>query len=168
MIVFYRNGFSQIRIVLRANESLALIGPNAYLEDRNGNVNYINILKVGTTQCWDILTTESASEESAGTLHTVFSGWFNIDASFDGGIYQIEGFIRDSVGNYRDLSQVEALSFRVLAGVIPSPLELIPDTTPIALSLEGVFPDLLELRMDGSDVMQIDAIQMRLAQIMRR
>jgi hypothetical protein len=103
MPTFYRGPFTELWITLRSDEVLGVLDSD-YLEDYFGADGQVT-LRYQDGTFYTVLMNE-VTEETPGVAHDVFTGPVDLSTIPDG-IYTIQGRVRDVVGNYTILDEVE-------------------------------------------------------------
>jgi hypothetical protein len=104
MLTFHRASFTELWITIESDEPLSILD-SAYVEDYFGVDGQLTIHNMDT----DVRTSFLMAEDPLETptiANDVFTGFVDITTLPDG-IYQIEGRVRDTLGNYRILSDFQ-------------------------------------------------------------
>lgn len=105
MLVFRRTGFSELWITIQSEEPLGLLD-TGYIENYFGVDGQLTLRKMADDTRISFAMAEDVSQTPT-IPHDVFTGFIDLSA-LDDGIYRVEGRVRDNVGNYRILSEVQA------------------------------------------------------------
>ena len=107
MIVFHRQNFTELWVTLQSNEVLGMLDSD-YVEDYYGTDGQVTLYDTARDVRTPIPMTEvTGSEDPTPTIpHDVFTGYIDLTTLSDGA-YRIEGRVRDVVGYYTILSEVE-------------------------------------------------------------
>lgn len=103
MPTFYRGLFTEMWVTLRSDEVLGVLDSD-YLEDYFGTDGQVT-LRYQDGTFYNVLMNE-VPEETPGVAHDVFTGPVDLSIIPDG-IYTIQGRVRDIIGNYTILDEVE-------------------------------------------------------------
>jgi hypothetical protein len=102
---FSRSIFTELWITLSSNEQLGVLDSD-YIEDYyevDGQVSFYNV-DTGTRV--PILMNELTPDPTPSVAHDVFTGYITL-SSIPNGVYQVQGRVRDILGNYTILSAVD-------------------------------------------------------------
>ena len=107
MQVFRRGDYNQVWFTLRSDEVLGVLD-SSYIQDYFGNQGQVTLLNLQTQERLSIPITEVTGPSDPTPLipHDVFSGYVDLDILQDGS-YKIEGLVRDVIGNYTILSEIQ-------------------------------------------------------------
>jgi hypothetical protein len=105
MTTFYRGAFNQMWLEIRSNESLGILDTD-YVEDYNGVDGQLSLYHVATAERFTVPMMAVASE-TPDVPNDFFRGVQNLSA-LPNGTYQVQGRVRDEVGNYSVLGAVAA------------------------------------------------------------
>lgn len=141
MIIFYRGSYSQAVITVQSNEVLGDLD-TSFVEDYYGNDGQLSFysLSAGTRSPFLVNWIDDT--------RTAFRGWLPLSIINDG-VYELQGRVRDVVGNYTILSdyfdiaalgQKYTLAFEVAAGNAFVP----PYFDPV-MHIEGQYDEALKL-----------------------
>lgn len=103
MSTFYRGQFTELWITLSSNEVLGVLDSD-YIEDYFGADGQIT-LRHENDSFYTVLMNE-VPEDTPGVAHDVFTGPLDLSTVPDG-VYTIQGRVRDVIGNYTILNEVE-------------------------------------------------------------
>jgi hypothetical protein len=104
MLVFYRSTFTELWITIQSNEPLAPLD-SGYVEDYFGVDGQLTLYNVDTNSRTPVLMSEDTGE-TPSIPHDVFTGMVDLTLVPNGN-YRVEGRVRDVIGNYRILSEVQ-------------------------------------------------------------
>jgi len=103
MPTFYRGLFTELWITLRSDEVLGILDSD-YLEDYFGIDSQVTVRHENGTP-YTVLMNE-VTEETPSIPHDVFTGFLDLSTVPDGE-YTVQGRVRDLIGNYTILNEVE-------------------------------------------------------------
>jgi hypothetical protein len=104
MLVFNRQSYSELWITIQAGESLSVLD-SGYIEDYFGTDGQLTLRNMADDTRISFAMTEDV-DETPFVSHDVFTGFVDLTVLPDG-IYRVEGRVRDSLGNYRILSDFQ-------------------------------------------------------------
>jgi hypothetical protein len=105
MLVFNRQNFTQLWITIEADEPLALLS-TAYLQDYFGTEGQLTLRNMSDDSRIAVLMSEKTSA-TPSIPHDVFEGYVDL-TSLPNGLYRVEGRVRDSLGHYKILSEIQS------------------------------------------------------------
>jgi hypothetical protein len=107
MEIFRRNSFSQIWVNLKSDEVLGVLD-SSYIQDYFGNQGQITLYHPESGVRIPIAMNEliGPDDPTPEIPHDVFTGFIDLSTIQDG-TYRIEGLVRDTVGNYTVLSEIQ-------------------------------------------------------------
>ncbi len=107
MLKFDRLQYTEVGITLRSNEAFGMLD-TGFLRDYYGVNNQLTVLQVATGQRFSLLLNEviETSTSFPDVPLDTWRGFLNL-ALYADGVYQLEGTVRDVIGNYRILGSVE-------------------------------------------------------------
>lgn len=100
-MIFVRGNHSEIGIKLTSNEELGVLD-TAYIEDFFGTDGQVSLFHQNSSQRFDVLMT-TVPDDTPGVANDVLLGFYPLNLLPDGN-YEIQGFVRDTAGNYTVLS----------------------------------------------------------------
>ena len=103
MPTFYRNAFSELWITLSSNEVLGVLDSD-YIEDYFGVDGQITVRHESGTPYTVLMN--AVPEDTPSIPNDVFTGFLDLPSVPDG-LYTIQGRVRDVIGNYTILNEVE-------------------------------------------------------------
>ncbi len=104
MIVFYRSGLTELWISITSSEILGDL-TGGYVEDYYGTVNQLTLFNTTTGIRTPVLMNED-TDITPGIPHDAFIGVVDL-ALLPNAVYRLEGRVKDTLGNFRILSEVE-------------------------------------------------------------
>ncbi len=104
MLVFQRRNFTELWIKIQSNEVLGILDSD-YIEDYYGIDGQLTLYRIDTEERTPVMMNE-VTDETVSIPHDVFTGFIDLTTT-PNGEYRLEGRIRDLLGNYRVLSEVE-------------------------------------------------------------
>jgi hypothetical protein len=103
-LTFSRQDYTELWIKIVSNESLGILDSD-YVEDYFGVDGQLTLLEISSGTRIPIPMTEDL-DTSPTIPHDVFVGMIDLTVLADG-LYRVEGRVRDVLGNYRILSEVQ-------------------------------------------------------------
>jgi hypothetical protein len=104
MLIFYRAQSTELWITIKSNEPLAVLD-SGRVEDYFGVDGQLTLHNMDTGTRTAFLVTED-TEITPSIAYDAYTGFVDLTTTPDG-IYQVEGRVRDGLGNYRILSDFQ-------------------------------------------------------------
>src|ERR1051326_2911980 len=105
MLIFNRQQYSQLWITLRSDESLSVLD-TGYMEDYFGVDGQLTLRSMEDDTRTPFMMNENTSI-TPSVPHDAFEGYVDLTGLPDG-TYRVEGRVRDTLGHYRILSEVQS------------------------------------------------------------